>query len=188
MSKRLKLTLALLVVAGAAVAAVLVTRGNAARDTAAVSNRGGPAIAIRGLRMKLATIRSGNVLATRHGRTFYRLESVRGEGCFGVGFATDVGSPGSVVCQRGFPSGGNPVLDFSVYEGTRHDVKEFGLFRAEGFAADGVAAVDFLRPNGDVALRVPVAGNVYSAANVPKGPIAGYAAVDSSGRRVWRSP
>lgn len=188
MSGRLKVTLAVLVVAGAVVAGVLVTRGDASRDTASLSNGGGPKLAIRGLRMKLATIRTGNVLATRHGRVFYRLTTVSGQPCYGVGLSTDVGTPGSVVCQHGFPSGGDPVLDFSVYESTRHDVKEFSLFRAEGFAADGVAAVQFFRPNGVVALTVPVSGNVYSAASVPKGPIAGYAAVDDSGKRIWRSP
>jgi hypothetical protein len=188
MSTRLKIALALLVVAAATVASVLVTRGNASRDRASLSNRGGPTIAIHGLRMKLATIRNGNVLATRHDRVFYRLTTVNGDPCFGVGFATDVGTPGSVVCQRGFPSGGSPVLDFSVYEGTHHDLKEFSLFRVEGFAADGVAAVEFYRPNGTVALTVPVSGNVYAATNVPKGPIAGFAALDREGKRVWRSP
>jgi hypothetical protein len=188
MSTRLKVTVALLVVAGAAVAGALVTRGDASRDTASLSNQGGPAIAIHGLRMKLATIRRGSVLATRQDRVFYRLRTVSGDPCFGFGFAGDVGSPGSVVCQPGFPSGGSPVLDFSVYEGLRHDVKEFSLFRVEGFAADGVAAVQFFRPNGDVALTVPVSGNVYSAASVPRGPIAGYAAVETEGKRVWRSP
>jgi hypothetical protein len=188
MSTRMKVALALLVVAGAAVAGVLVTRGDASRDTAALSNRGGPSIAIHGLRMKAATIHTGTVLATRNNRVFYRLRTVSGEPCFGVGLGTDVGTPGSVICQRGFPSSGNPVLDLSVYEGTRHDAKEFSLFRAEGFAADGVAAVQFFRPNGDVALTVPVAENVYSAASVPTGPIVGYAALDQSGKRIWRSP
>jgi hypothetical protein len=188
MSGRMKLVLALLVVAAAAVAGVLVTRGDASRDTAAVSNHGGPRIAIRGLRMKSATIRTGTVLATRNGRVFYGLRTASGDPCFGVGVATDVGAPGSVVCQRGFPSGGNPVLDLSVYEGTRHDAREFSLFRAEGFAADGIAAVQFYRPNGDVALTVPVSRNVYSAASIPHGPIGGYAALDNSGKQVWRSP
>jgi len=189
MKTRAKITLVLLVVVGAVVAAVVVTRGDASRDRAALSNRGGPAIAIRGLRMKSATVRSGHVLATRNNRVFYRLTTVNGQPCYGVGPAADIGSPGSAVCQKGgFPSGSNPVLDFSVYEGTRHDAKEFALYRVEGFAADGVAAVQFLRPNGDVALSVPVSGNVYSAAGVPKGPIAGYTAVDRLGKRVWRSP
>jgi hypothetical protein len=189
MSGRLKLALAVLVVTGGVVAGVVVTRSTASRDTTSLSNRGGPAIAIHGLRMSSATVRFGHVLATRHNRVFYRLTASSGQPCYGVGAATDVGSPGSVVCQHGgFPSGSNPVLDFSVYEGTRHDLKELSLYRVEGFAADGVAAVQFLRPNGDVALSVPVSGNVYSAAGVPKGPIAGYVAVDRVGKRVWRSP
>jgi hypothetical protein len=188
MNRRTKIALALLVVGGAVVAGVLVTRGDASRDTATLSNHGGPTIAIRGLRMKLATVRTGNVLATRNGRVFYRMRTVSGDPCFGVGFATDVGSPGSAVCQRGFPSSGNPVLDLSVYEGTRHDALELSLFRVEGFAANGVAAIQFFRPNGNVALTVPVSGNVYSAASPPKGPIAGYAALDKEGMQVWRSP
>src|SRR5262249_25573412 len=135
MNRRTKLAVALLVVAGATLGGVLVTRGDASRDTATLSNQGGTTIAISGLRMKLATIRAGTVLATRRDRVFYRLTTVSGEQCFGVGVATDVGTPGSVMCQRGFPSSGSPVLDLSVYEGTRHDAKEFSLFRVEGFAA-----------------------------------------------------
>jgi len=184
----MKLALALLIVVGGAVAGVLVTRGDASRDTATLSNHGGGTIAIHGLRMRAATIRTGAVLARRDGRVFYRLTTADGDPCFGVGLATDVGSPGSVVCRRGFPSSGSPVLDLSVYEGTRRDAREFSLFRVEGFAADGVAAIQFLRPNGNLALTVPVAGNVYSAATTPTGPIAGYAAVDREGKRVWRSP
>ena len=189
MSTRVK-AMAALVLAGAALGAgVLVTRGDATRDGAQLSNHGGPSIAIRGLRSKLAPIKTGNVLAVRHGRALYRLTLGNGAPCFGVGQATDIGSPGSVICPRGgFPSGGDPLLDFSVYEGTRHDLRELALFRIEGFAADGVAAVEFFRPNGDVALTVPVSGNVYSATSVPKGPITGLAAVDRQGKRLWRSP
>jgi hypothetical protein len=189
MSTRLKLTGALVLIGAAVAAGLLVTRGDASGRHARFSNHGGPAIAIRGLRMKLAPIRTGNLLAVRHGRALYRLRLASGAPCFGVGPATDIGSPGSVVCPRGgFPSGGDPLLDLSVYEGTRHDLRELSLFRVEGFAADGVAAVQFFRPNGDVALTVPVSGNVYSAAGVPKGPIAGLAALDKEGKRVWRSP
>jgi hypothetical protein len=189
MSAKPKLALAVLLVGAAVAGGILVTRGSASRDTSTLSNRGGPTIAIRSLRTKLAPILAGNVLAVRHGRALYRLHLADGSPCFGVGPAKDLGAPGSVVCPRGgFPSGGNPVLDFSVYESTRHDLQEFSLFRIEGFAADGVAAVEFFRPNGDVALRVPVSDNVYSAPAVPKGPIAGFAAVDKGGKRLWRSP
>jgi hypothetical protein len=189
MSAKLKLALAVVLIGAAVTGGILVTRGSATGDMSALSNRGGPTIAIRGLHTKLAPIHAGNVLAVRHGRALYRLHFADGSPCFGVGPAKDLGAPGSVVCPRGdFPGGGNPVLDFSIYEGTRHEFREFSLFRIEGFAADGVAAVEFFRPNGDVALRVPVSSNVYSAATVPQGPIAGFAAVDKGGKRLWRSP
>jgi hypothetical protein len=189
MSGKLKLVLAALLVGTAITAAVLVSRGDASRGDMKLSNRGGQSIAVHGLRMKRAVIRRGDVLGIRDGRALYRLTRENGDPCFGVGAASRLGSPGSVVCPRGgFPRAGNPVLDLSVYEGTRHDVRELSLFRAEGFAADGVVAIEFLRPNGDVALRVPVSGNVYSTSAVPSGPIAGLAAVDKDGNRIWRSP
>jgi hypothetical protein len=190
MNARIKLTLAVVVLFAAVAAGILVTQGGASRSHAKLSNRGGPAVTIRGLRMRGATINNGNVLAIRKGRAFYRLNVVGGGTCFGVGRSSDIGNPGSVTCPAGgFPrTGGDLVLDFSIYEGTRHDLREFSLFRVEGFAADGVAAVEFFRPNGEVALRVPVSGNVYSAPSVPRGPIAGLAALDKDGKRVWRSP
>jgi hypothetical protein len=190
MNAKAKIALVSAVVGAAVAAGMLVARGDASQAGAKLSNRGGRAIAIRGLTMKSATVRTGNVLAIRNGRALYRLDIVGGGTCFGAGPADEIGSPGSVTCPRGgFPrTGGEPVLDFSVYEGTRHDVRELALYRAEGFAADGVAAVEFLRSNGDVALRVPVSGNVYSAASVPKGPIAGMAAIDEDGKRLWHSP
>jgi hypothetical protein len=189
MSAKLKVAVVLVFTASAIVAGMLVRGGGASQDGASISNVGGPPIAMRGLRMKLAPIRSGHVLAVRHGRALYRMQLANGTPCFGAGPAAALGTPGSVVCsQGGFPSSGNPVLDLSVYEGTRRDVRDFSLFRVEGIAADGVAAVHFLRGNGEVALNVPVSGNVYSAATVPKGPIAGFAAVDKDGKRLWRSP
>jgi hypothetical protein len=186
MSARLKITLACAIVACIA-AVVAVTRGDASQDTAKLSNRGGAAVAIRHLAS--VHIRAGRVLAVRAGRAFYRLDRAGDTPCFGVGRATDVGNPGAVVCPGGsFPASGQPVLDLSVYEGTRHDVREFSLFRVAGLAADGVAAVEFFRPNGAVALTVPVSGNVYATSDVPHGPIAGYAALDKDGKRLWRSP
>lgn len=189
MNGKLKLLFALAVVAAAAVAAVLVTRGDASRDTATMSNHGGPAIAIRGLNHGVAPIRAGHLLAVRNGHAFYRLDRADGDPCYAVGAASDIGIPGSVVCARGgFPATGSPVLDLSVYEGTRRDVREFGLYKVAGLAADGVASVQFFRPNGSVALTVPVAGNVYATTDVPLGPVAGLAALDKAGKRLWRSP
>jgi len=191
MSAAVKVAVALVLAltTSAIFAGALVRGGGASQDGARISNRGGPRIAMHGLRLKLAPIRFGHVLAVRHGRALYRMQLANGTPCFGVGPAAALGTPGSVVCPHGgFPSSGDPVLDLSVYEGTRRDIRDFSLFRVEGIAADGVAAVHFLRPNGEVALSVPVSGNVYSAESVPKGSVAGFAAVDKDGKRLWRSP
>ena len=189
MSRKLQATLIAAIAGSAAFAGILVSQGGASRDAASLSNHGGASISIRRLRLPSARITSGQVLGVRDGRALYRLDRPEGGPCFGVGAASDIGSPGSVVCPRGgFPRAGEPVLDFSVYEGTRRDVREVSLYRVAGIAADGVAAVEFLRPNGDVALRVPVSQNVYATTAVPKGPIAGLAAVDKGGKRFWRSP
>lgn len=189
MNRKLTVLAAGLLLCATLVAGTLVTQLGASRDSATLSNRGRPTIAIHGLRMKSARITTGNVLAVRQGRALYRLNRANAGPCFGVGPANELGSPGSVICPRGgFPRAGDPLLDFSVYEGTRHDVRELSLVRVEGIAADGVAAVEFFRPNGEVALSVPVVGNVYSTSSVPAGPIAGLAAVDKAGKRLWRSP
>jgi hypothetical protein len=184
-----KVIVATVLVAGAAVATAVATQGSASRDEARLSNPGRQRVAVRGLVIRSEPIDQGRVLSVRSGRALYRLERVTDTPCFGVGSATDIGNVEAATCPRGgFPRGGQPVLDFSVYESTRHDVRDLSLYRVEGFAADGIAAVQFLRPNGSVAFRVPVAGNVYVTRTVPDGPIAGIAAVDTAGKQVWRSP
>ena len=134
-----------------------------------------------------AAVHHISLLAVRGSRAYYKVDA--NGTCFGAGPATDVGQLGSVDCPRGpFPTTDRPVLDFSVYEVTDRGSRDFSLFRAEGFAADGVSAVAFLRPSGKVALTVPVHGNVFATTAVPKGPIKGLAALDGNGKEVWRSP
>ena len=127
------------------------------------------------------------VLARRGGRAYYRITGTHGT-CFGAGPAEKVGLITGEECPAGsFPTRGRPVLDYSVYEAMSHDRSGgLSLYRAEGFAADGVASVAFLRPNGEVALRIPVRGNVFSAA-APQGPVATLVAYDSNGQEIWRS-
>jgi hypothetical protein len=134
-----------------------------------------------------AAVRRVSLLAVRGSRAYYKVDA--NGSCFGAGPASDVGALGSLDCPRGpFPSTDRPVLDFSVYEATDRGSRDVSLFRAEGFAADGVSAVAFLRPNGEVAFTVPVHGNVFATTAVPRGPIKGLAALDGSGKEVWRSP
>ena len=185
-----KLAIAGVLVVGATAAAAFALRTHAASDGMRLSNSGRPVTVLRGLVVRTAHIRDGHLLATRSGRALYRLDRANAAPCFGVGPADDVGSIDAATCTRGrFPTTGHPVLDFSVYEGTRHDVRELSLYRVEGLAADGVDSVEFLRPNGKVALSVPVSENAYATTEVPSDvPVAGYAAVDKAGKRLWRSP
>src|SRR5262245_27907457 len=108
-----------------------------------------------------ARVRRLSLLAVRGARAFYKVDA--NATCFGAGPAADVGELASVDCPRGpFPAADRPVLDFSIYEVADRGSRDVSLFRAEGFAADGVSSVAFLRPNGKVAFTVPVRGNVFA--------------------------
>jgi hypothetical protein len=74
-----------------------------------------------------------------------------------------------------------PTLDFSVFEGNAAARDDLTLFRIEGFAADGVAAVGILNRAGHVALRVPIADNVYVLSHVPPGLSGVVVALDQDG-------
>jgi hypothetical protein len=175
--------------AAASAATVIATRTEASEQGALsrVSNAGRTVDVSQSAFARQTGARRASLLAVRAGRAYYRLES---DGtCFGTGSADALGDLGSVDCPRGpFPTSERPVLDLSVYEATIRGSRELSLYRAEGIAADGVSAIAFLRPNGQVALKVPVSRNVFSATSVPRGPIAGLAALDANDRELWRSP
>ena len=190
MTRRRIVGFAIVVAAAAAVAIGLAARTSASKPGAfaRVSN-GGRIVTLRpdALTQRLGIDRA-SLLAVRARRAYYLLETSKGP-CAAVGMPDTPDQLGAAQCPEGhFPTAEHPVLDLSVYESTSHEERQISLYRAEGIAADGVAAVQFLRPDGATALTVPVAGNVYSMTSVPPGPIAGVAALDKSGRRVWRSP
>ncbi|MDX6401618.1 MAG: hypothetical protein QOF27_2224 [Gaiellaceae bacterium] len=191
MTKGTKLTLAILaLVAAVAAGSVLAARTHASERAplSRISNTGHHVAVQRGAVWRGFGLTGASLLGVRGTRAFYRLES-KGGPCVGAGPADDPGKLGTVDCPRGpFPTSQRPVLDLSVYEGASHDSHDVSLYRAEGVAADGVASIGFLRPNGTIALRVPVNANVYEAGAIPNGPIAGLAAHDAAGRELWRSP
>jgi hypothetical protein len=191
MTRRTKLTLtvAAFLVATAA-GSVLVTRTHASERAplSRISNEGRHVAVERGSVWRSFGLRKASLLAVRGGRAIYGLES-KGGPCVGAGPAQDPGKLGTVDCPRGpFPTSQRPVLDLSVYEGASHESHDVSLYRAEGVAADGVVSIAFLRPNGTIALKVPVTANVYEAGATPGGPVAGLVAYDASGKELWRSP
>jgi hypothetical protein len=191
MTRRTKLTFAVLaVLVAAAIGSVVAGRTHASERAplSRISNAGRQVAVQRGAVWRGFGLTRASLLGVRGARALYRLESKEGP-CVGAGPADDPGKLGQVDCPRGpFPTSQRPVLDLSVYEGASHESHDISLYRAEGVAADGVASIAFLRPNGAVALRVPVTANVYEAGAIPNGPIAGLAAYDAAGKELWRSP
>jgi hypothetical protein len=129
--------------------------------------------------------RSAQLLAVSDGRAFYRVATADGT-CYAVGDAGEIGKLGGDVCPHGgmFPSAASPLLDLSVYESTSHDVRALTLWRAEGFAADGVAAIGIMLPSGAIAHRIPVRDNVYAWTHVPPGLAGALVALDAGGQQV----
>ena len=190
MTRRFVVAAVALVAVAAALAAIAATQGGASKRSslARLSNDGRTVTLQHGVIVREAHLQRASLLAVRGRLAVYRLEG-RTSTCFGTGDSNDVGQVGSVQCAHGpFPTAGWPVLDLSIYEGATHGLRELSLYRVEGIAADGVTVVEFLRPDGSVALKVPVSGNVYSTTEVPSGAIAGVAALDKAGKELWRSP
>jgi hypothetical protein len=189
MSRRRALALATVTVLAVIAAVVAATRGDASERGALsrLSNEGRRVTLVRGTAWRRVGVGHVSLLAIRGMRALYSVESNDGP-CVGAGPADTPGKLGTVDCPRGpFPTAALPVLDLSVYEATSHESHEVSLYRAEGVTADGVATVAFLRPNGTVALKLPVSANVYEASTIPPGPIASMVAYDAAGKELWRS-
>jgi hypothetical protein len=183
MSKRTLLLLVVLCAAGASAAVAIAVRGangSSRPDLFRLSTRGVRVTPTKGARAAFR-VESARLVAIRDGRAFYELDTPDGR-CFGVGSAASVGDPGGEACPDGtFPSPPRPTLDFSVYEGRVGDRDHMTLFRIEGFAADGVAAVGVRNAAGHIALRVAVANNVYALDRVPPGLSGALVALDAQG-------
>ena len=184
MQKRLLFTLVVSCAIGAALAVAVAVRGAHGSSRAGLfrlSNHGVRVTASRGARRAFG-VASVRLLAVRDGRAFYDLETADGH-CFGVGSAANLADPGGEVCPGGarFPSAARPTLDFSIYEGQSADRNDMRLFRIEGFAGDGVAAVGIVNRAGHVGYRVPVSNNVYVLSHVPPGLTGAVVALDAGG-------
>jgi hypothetical protein len=190
MSARQLFMLAGAVAAAATAAVMLATLTSASKPgaLARISNHGRAVTFRSNALTRNLGIDEASLLAVRRGRAYYLLQTQNGP-CGAVGQPDKPDVLGAAQCPQGhFPTAEHPVLDLSVYESATHELGTVSLYRAEGITADGVAAVQFLRPDGSTALTVPVSGNVYATTSVPDGPIAGVAALDKGGKRVWRSP
>lgn len=139
----------------------------------------------------------GNIrrLDVRDGVAFYVARSEAGALCLHVASA-DAPAPqgirGSGGCMppetaKRFPSPGMPVWSMTSYMSPPGGPRA-GVFvhRLAGFAADGVADVEFIARDGSSIASVPVANNVFAASGLPQVPIKALVAHDADGNVVWQ--
>lgn len=118
-------------------------------------------------------------LATREGRSIYRIASATGSDCYAVGPANPPDYLfGWTQCSPNFPSTALPILDFTVF----HDTT---IWRSEGVAADGIARVELRDASANPLADVPVLNNTFHFKGIPAGSIADIAAIDSNGTVVF---
>jgi hypothetical protein len=123
-------------------------------------------------------------LAERDGRAYYRLAS--DADCFAVGPAKGTqGRLAQIACMPAFPSAEQPVLDFTAFAGPPGDLR---VYRAEGFAADGVASVAFRDSAGALVSQTPVVDNAYFVDPPPSGVVTALVALDSTGDVLYTQP
>jgi hypothetical protein len=123
---------------------------------------------------------SVSLLATRGGRSYYRIESSAGPACYGAGPVVHTSYVlGQIQCAADFPSAARPLLDFTVVHGGTANRASDRVWRSEGIAADGVADVAFLTPSGELVGVSPVVRNVYSLQSLPAGKVSALVARDA---------
>jgi len=153
------------VAVAAALTTVFATNSNGSRGLDRLTNAGEPVAKVSpaGARAlaQLGAI-DLRLLGQIHGRQFFRL-TVRGSACFASGEADTAGAtPTDVYCPHGnFPSASLPVYDDPAVEIQKSEAGVARIVALDGFAADGVVRVDFVR-QGDVIASAPVIGNVFS--------------------------
>jgi hypothetical protein len=181
---------------GGTVAVLVLTRtatgSSPGGELAQMSNEGQTVEPGGGQREELQNVGAVAVsrLATRAGRTFYRLLQADGTICYAID-TTGGDHVGNTSCPPAgtvFPTPSNPVLDLSIFESTSHTAGEDHVVAAQGFAADGVKTVALLDRAGHVVARDRTSGNVY-AVDVPGGKVAAsIVAYDSKHAEVYRVP
>ena len=157
------------------------------RDLSSLANRSREPVSVRG-GMRVALQRAGaaargRVLARRNGKTFMEFARAGSGNCYGIRKRDAVRF--SFTCWSDFPSTAHPILDQSVFGANVGE--PIHVMEAQGFAADGVAAVAVEDATSARIARVPVVGNVYSIERLPATGIR-LVALDASGRVLFAVP
>jgi hypothetical protein len=133
-----------------------------------------------------AQLTTATMLGVRGGRAIYEIANSAGPDCYGVGPVQPTSyTLGQVECKRGFPSTTSPITDFTVVNGGVNSAPAAHVFRAEGVAADGVAAVGFQTSDGRLVGVTPVVHNIYESTAPPKDVVTQLVALDASNNVIW---
>jgi hypothetical protein len=168
--------------AAAAVAAALATRGDSRPSTFDHFSNRGRVVPVAGLpaadraELQRAGVMELRLLADRDGVRFYRARD-----CLILGGRERFSSFG---CPSGFPSPAFPVADLTIYTQGLDDAYPVAT-EVAGFAADDVGAVGVRSPDGSVRW-IPVDGNVY--VDHPGTPADELLVSDTQGNVVKRMP
>lgn len=134
------------------------------------------------------TVTDVAALGTRGGRAYYRIKNTSGPDCYAVGPAamnTDY-RLGQIECAPDFPSAARPILDFTVVMGGLRPDQPAHVFRSEGIAADGVADVGVLTPDGQLVDVHPVVNNIYSIVTPTSRDVSELVARDANGTVIYK--
>jgi len=162
---------------------------SASLSAAAKEDSGGSVLGQRGTlytvssqRLARLGVRRVFLLATQHGRSYYRLVR-QGRECYGVSRAGAASGPGLIKCF--LPQGLPPLVDFSVFEATR-DHPQLHVWRLEGIAPDGVVRIGLISRTGKLVAKVPVSRGIYYLASPPKIPLAWIFTYSATGHVIAR--
>jgi hypothetical protein len=149
--------IAVLGLCAVAISVVVAARSESAPGYAEISSQGKP-VPVANVPGQMV-----NLLSARNGRAFYT-EERDGSTCFGIGSLNLQGEvvPGIGACpsKGSFPSNARPVLAVTGVEMRKGDASGT-ITSVEGFASDGVATVEFVRPDGSVEAKDQVTSNTF---------------------------
>lgn len=125
-------------------------------------------------------------LGVRGARVIYEVANTAGSNCYAAGNAQPTGETlGQVECVPGFPSAENPIVDFTVVDGGIPSAPAVHVYRAEGVAADEVAAVGFQTSDGRLVGVTPVVHNLYESTAPPVDVVTKLVALDANNSIIW---
>jgi hypothetical protein len=178
------------VAACVAVVALAATSAQGTTDRSRLSSltNGGREPALVGAAMRAELRRAGatatgRIVARRDGKTFMEFHRAGDGNCYGI--EKRRAARFSFTCWPDFPSPAHPILDQSVFGASTGD--PIHLIEAQGFAADGVAAIAVEDATGTTLARIPVVANAYSLRG-PSNAAVRLVALDVDGRVLFAVP